>query len=322
MRIAGNYDMGYIALTLVTAFIYMCFLTGVLLLVRKQIAGIPELLRINRRLRVPASKNTNKFSLTAHLENLLSAVTKRRIRPAALIILTLGLFVLLFASSVSVLGPFRAMFTSLLFSFVPYLYLRLKLEKLRLKGSFEGEELIALLISQYWVSSSNIFDTLEKVAASHANIKITKRLMAALLIELRQSGNPEKIAAATNRFAYGIGTNWGRLLAYHIRLAAVTGCDISLALEDLMIQLREARSLAEERRRINGEAVRITVFLIPLLYVGTVFVSISMLDMTPLGFLRNQFHTYEGLSLFAFVAFLFILNVGLLQIITNRKLDF
>jgi hypothetical protein len=146
--------------------------------------------------------------------------------------------------------------------------------------------------------------------------------MSALLIELRATGNAEKITAATNRFAYGVGTNWGRLLAYHIRTAAITGCDISLALEDLMVQLREARSLAEERKRINGEAVRITIFLIPLLYAGTVFVSVAKLGLTPFEFLRNQFHTYEGLSLFAAVTFLFMLNIGLLQIITNRKLDF
>ncbi|MDR2611246.1 MAG: hypothetical protein LBC58_07295 [Clostridiales Family XIII bacterium] len=310
------------AITLVSAFLYMVFLAGLLLLVRKQISGIPELLLGGRRLRVRKRKREQAFSLVSHLDDVLAAVTGGRVKPSALITLTLGLGVLIFASSASVLGAARALLTALLFASVPYLALRLRLEKIRRKGSFEGEELISLLISQYWISSCNIFDTLEKSAASGGPIKVTGRLMSALLIELRATGNAEKIAAATNRFAYGIGTNWGRLLAYHIKAAALTGCDISLALEDLMVQLREARALAEERKRINGEAVRITVLLIPLLYAGTVFVSVAKLGLSPLEFLRNQFYTYEGLSLFAAMAFLFMLNLGLLQLIMNRKLDF
>jgi hypothetical protein len=300
----------------------MVFLTGILLLVRKQISGIPELLLAGRRLRARRPGRRLTVSLTAHLEGLLAAVTGGRVKPSALVTMTLGLWFLIFASSFSVLGAGRALLTALMFASVPYLALRLRLEKLRRRGSFEGEELISLLISQYWVSSCNIFDTLEKCAASGGHIKITGRLMSALLIELRATGNAEKISAAANRFAYGIGTNWGRLLAYHIKAAALTGCDISLALEDLMVQLREARALAEERKRINGEAVRITVLLIPLLYIGTVLVSVTKLGLTPLEFLRNQFYTYEGLSLFSAVAFLFILNLGLLQLIMNRKLDF
>ncbi|MDR1028356.1 MAG: hypothetical protein LBL63_02935, partial [Clostridiales Family XIII bacterium] len=82
------------------------------------------------------------------------------------------------------------------------------------------------------------------------------------------------------------------------------------------------RSLAEERKRINGESVRIVIFLIPLIYIGSVFVSVRFLGLGIGRFFRNQFMTAEGFGFFSFIAFLFMLNIVLLEIITNRKLDF
>ena len=146
--------------------------------------------------------------------------------------------------------------------------------------------------------------------------------MEALLLSLRSTADPERVRAATDAFAFGIGTSWASMLAYTIRTGALRGSDMTPAIEDILSQLREARNLAEERRRINGESVRMTTYLTPGLYIGSVIVAVAVMGI-PFGrFLHNQFFTAQGFALLTSALFLFLLNRVLLETLTNRKLDF
>ncbi|MDR1028433.1 MAG: hypothetical protein LBL63_03325, partial [Clostridiales Family XIII bacterium] len=91
------------------------------------------------------------------------------------------------------------------------------------------------------MSGGNIFDTIEGTIRTGSGVKITGKLLSNMLLEIRNTGNRERIRRATEAFAYGVNTNWSRMLAYHIGAAAVSGCDISLAIEDILVQLRESR---------------------------------------------------------------------------------
>ena len=312
----------YTIISIVTAFLYMLLLLGIVMLLRKQLALIPDYFNQKRRFsRIKKEQLEEKLS-SKHLNNLLKTVMKKPISSSAFIALSLAFFIIIFAVSVSTLSIFQSFVVACCFTGLPYLLLRMKLERIRRKGSFEGEELVALLLTQYWASELNIMDTIEKVIVSGKNIKITSKVLSSMLIEIRSTGNKERIKRATDSFAYSINTSWSKMLAYHFRTAILSGSDIGLALEDILVQLREARALMEERKRINGESARITVFLIPILYLGSVLASIAFLGLTPLDFIKNQFFTPEGAGLFVISLFLFILNLVLLEIITNRKLDF
>ncbi|MDR1953730.1 MAG: hypothetical protein LBQ21_04545 [Clostridiales Family XIII bacterium] len=312
----------YVLISVISAAIYLLLLAGILLLLRKQIVQLYNAVRYRKRLSAPRFNRGNTTSLTKHLDNVLRTVTQRAIPPTAFLVATIILFFLVFTLSATNLSINISAIIGVSFASLPYLFLRMKLERLRRRGSFEGETLISSLLTQYWVSDGNIFDTIERTIVTGDGIKITGKLLSAMLLEIRNTGNKERIRRAADSFAYGVNTNWSRMLAYHIRTAAISGCDISLAIEDILVQLREARSLAEERKRINGESVRIVVFLIPLIYIGSIFVSVHMLNLGIGRFVRNQFMTAEGFGFFSFTAFLFMLNIVLLEIITNRKLDF
>ena len=312
----------YTIISIVTAALYMLLLLGIVILLRKQLALIPDYINRNRRFsRIKKEELEQKLS-SAHLNNILKVVMKKPISSTTFIALSIAFFLIIFFVSVSTLHIFQSFVVAICFSLLPFLMIKMKLERVRRKGSFEGEELLALLLTQYWASGSNIMDTIEKVIAGGKDIKITSKLLSAMLIEIRSTGNKDKIRIATERFAYSINTSWSKMLAYHFRVAILTGSEIGLALEDILVQLREARGLMEERKRINGESVRITVFLIPGLYIGSVLVSVGFLDLTFMQYLRNQFFTPEGAGLFVIILFLFILNLVLLEIITNRKLDY
>ncbi|MDR0817675.1 MAG: hypothetical protein LBN35_03455 [Clostridiales Family XIII bacterium] len=317
----------YVLVCVITAFISMLLLTGILLLMRRQIVRFAEVVKSRRRLspaRKPNGdkKHTGLTGLTEHLNNTLRSVMKHPISATAFLSCEIILFFLVFMASATNLSIPMSVITGLSFAMIPYLYLRVRLERIRRRGSYEGEALMAALLTQYWVAGSNIFMTMERVIENTKDIRISKKLLSSLLIELRSTGSKARIKNAADAFAYGIGTNWSRMLAYNIRIAAITGCDIGLALEDILAQLREARTLHEERKRINGESVRLVIFLIPLIYIGSAFVSVGMLGLTPARFLRNQFLTAEGFGLFCFTVFLFMVNIVLLEVVTNKKLDF
>ncbi|MDR1292134.1 MAG: hypothetical protein LBJ91_01880 [Clostridiales Family XIII bacterium] len=312
----------YTVISIISAAIYLTLLTGILLFTRKDIARLAEVIRKRRRLdpaRRPAASPT---AINAHLSGLLSATMKKPLTPTSFLTLLIVMFFIVFTASAKNLSPTVSFIIGLAFAALPYLFLRVRLERVRRRGSYEGENLVSTLLTQYWISGGNIFDAIERTLDKAENIPVTRRMLSALLIELRSTGSRERITNAADAFAYGIGTNWGRMLAYNIRSAALTGGDISLAIEDILSQLREARVLAEERKRINGESVRLVVFLIPFSYLGSFVVSVTLLGISPARFVRNQFATAEGFGLFVAAAFLFFINLVLIEVITNRKLDF
>jgi hypothetical protein len=312
----------YTVISIISAAIYLTLLTGILLFTRRDIARLAEVIRKRRRLDPARRPAMSPSAINAHLGGLLSATMKKPLTPTSFLTLLISMFFIVFTASAKNLSPVVSFVIGLAFAALPYLFLRVRLEQVRRRGSYEGENLVSTLLTQYWISGGNIFDAIERVLDKAENIPVTRRMLSALLIELRSTGSRERITAAADTFAYGIGTNWGRMLAYNIRSAALTGCDISLAIEDILTQLREARVLAEERKRINGESVRLVVFLIPFSYAGSFLVSVMLLGMSPARFARNQFATAEGFGLFVAAAFLFFINLVLIEVITNRKLDF
>ncbi|MBQ2868127.1 MAG: hypothetical protein IJE87_07120, partial [Firmicutes bacterium] len=97
---------------------------------------------------------------------------------------------------------------------------------------------------------------------------------------------------------------------------------IAMGLEDILVQMRQAMANMEERKRMNSESTRITIFMVPLLYLGTIGLSLYYLEMSPKHFLENQIGTPEGLLLLLGNVFLFCVNLAALEIVNNQKLDF
>lgn len=238
-------------------------------------------------------------------------------------LLWLGLILLVsFAYSAKFMGKMPAFMVSLGLVLMIQMFFYIKASATKRKGSYEGEKLLAEFLREYRINDLNIFSAIEKLAYSSSDYKVNKRHLKILLYEIRATGNPETIKSKTDEFAKATGTNWGRMLAYNIYTGATKGCDVSPALEDILLQLRDAKSSAEERKRLNSETTRMVYVMIPALYIATLFMAANFLDIPFSGFLKNQFATGEGLMLFYFIVFLFITNVALLNLILSRKLDY
>ena len=303
----------------VSALIYLLLLIGVLILSRRKIEAVIDIFRSRYRLRPERGTGQTNFE---GLDRLLKTTMKKPLSPTAFGVVTITLFFIVFIASAKTIAPAAAFITGAAFAGLPYLFLRVRLERLRRAGSFEGEKLVSAFLTAYLVSGGNIYETIERTITLCPHLKISVRLFENLLLSLRSTADPERVRAATDAFAFGIGTGWASMLAYAIRMGALKGADMTPTIEDILSQLREARALAEERKRINGESVRMTTYLTPGLYIGSVFVAVFVMGM-PFGrFLYNQFFTAQGFALLTTALFLFLLNRVLLEMLTNRKLDF
>ncbi|MDR1815494.1 MAG: hypothetical protein LBR00_02275 [Clostridiales Family XIII bacterium] len=313
-------------MAIVSALIYLAIVFGLALLLRRRLAALVDVVRARARLRAGRAPGGGfaggPDALLAHLDRLLSVAMRRPLSPTAFLVLCIVLFFTCFICSAKSLPVGTSLVTGFAFAGLPYLTLRARLERLRRAGSYEGEKLLGAFLTNYLVTGGNIYETLERVVYACPHLKVTNALLRALLLTLRATGDPGRVREATERFSYGVGTGWAAMLAHVITSSALTGADMTAALEDILAQLREARVLAETRKRINGESVRMATYLTPALYVGSVFVSVCVMDLSPARFLHNQFFTGGGFAFFAVGLFLFLLNRVLLEVLTNRKLDF
>jgi len=73
---------------------------------------------------------------------------------------------------------------------------------------------------------------------------------------------------------------------------------------------------------MNSESVRMAVFLIPFMYVGSFFLSVKYLNMSVSKFFRNQFLTREGLMFFLLLMIMFVFNLCAIRLVANKKIDY
>jgi Flp pilus assembly protein TadB len=318
----AEFDKTDLILMTVSSLLYFLFLLGVWMIYSEKVRSCIAKIRMRNRLKARKKAMRPETALEKHLRKVLSTSMKKPMEPKVFFRYSALSFLLVLLAGLRTVNPISSLLMAALISSMPYLMLRVRVETIRRKSSYEGEKLISEFLCRYRMSGLNIYKTIEQVILTSEGTKITGKLLFKLLLELRNTGNPQTIREAAERFAYGINTSWSRMLANCIRLSAENGTNVTLALEDIQLQLREARLLFEERKRLNSESARMVVFLAPAMYFGTAFMTIRYLGMPAGKFLKNQFHTEEGFLLSLMIFFLFLVNLALIEIINNQRFDY
>ena len=181
--------------------------------------------------------------------------------------------------------------------------------------------MLSILLSAYRMNGGNISEALEFTATQKKEIPETSPVLQQMVMRLRESENNDMIHRAVKSFADSVNSNWARLLAADIKLAFTEGAGISLALEEILNQLREAEVLMEERIRMNNEGSRMTIIMIPLTFVITTVMAVKQLDVPLTDMVRNQFSDATATIMFMAMIFMFIFNLAAGELVKNRKLD-
>ena len=301
---------------------YLLLLTGISLLCHEKIRIAAARIRMLRRLEARKAEFREMQNIELRLRGALQAAVGKAVPPNLFLGIIAADFSVVFVSSLRSFSLATAFLISVIAAAMPCLLLWTRIAAVRQSGSHEGEALITGLLREYRICGLNICETMEKVLNTQTELKVTRKLLFTLLLRLRETGDLSRIRKATDEFGFALGTNWGRMLSHNIYTAAGKGTDVSLAIEDILIQLRDAKTASEERKRLNSEGIRMTCFLVPILYALTVVMAVGYLDLPFAHFWNNQFGTREGLVFFLLIMFLFVLNNGLLTLVVKQKYDY
>ena len=291
---------------LISLALYALYFAGLLLVFARTVDAAVIRFKLRRRLTGPSA-----------VKSAAPDPSVTRLLPLCALVFVAGMVL-----SAGVLRFFAAVFISAAAGSIPVLALFARRGAFRRKAGKEGIAVVTELYRQYRMKDRNIYEAIDAAIASSGDFPACRKQLALLLARLRDAGSKAQVIKACGRFSRALGTLWGRMLASCIEAAAVRGSDISEALSDIAEQLGNARKLAEERKRLNSEAARMSVFLVPALYAGTMLVASRFLGVSPKDLLMNQFASPEGLMLLVLSVFLFLLDLIILQSIDNTGIDY
>lgn len=237
-----------------------------------------------------------------------------------LLVILILIFVFSFAFSFIYFNILISMVFAILCTSIPVLSLVSKLLKDRNRSSKESIVFLSELFRMYKIENLNIYSAMEKLIKEKDRFPVCAKYVYLLCMRLRESGSREYIKKSCDEFANSLNSSWGKSLALCIECAS-KGVDISDALMDIQLQLKLSKKSEEERKRLNGESYRMTAFLVPFLYVLGFVAAIKFLNIPFGNLLYNQFLTAEGFLFFAAILLLFCINILLINLITDIRLD-
>ncbi|MCR5481461.1 MAG: hypothetical protein K6F52_01510 [Clostridia bacterium] len=307
----------------IEAVLLLTFAGGMGILCEKDLRHAAEIIKSRHRLNRKLQRPYEMPRPLRHMKTAVETVFAGRIGFGSFLGILLTFFLLAFAAALSQgMSIAAACAGSIVLASLPPAFLEIKLQRIRGKGSREAESFVGGFLAQYRIKGFNIFETMEIMAASPEGRKVCSSIIYTILLELRTTGDRERMRNITEQFGAVIDTNWSRIFSYNLYLAAAYGTNISAALEEILFQLQDARTLAEERKRLNGESGRITLVLVPLTCIITTLLCIFYLDVPPDRLFYNQFCTGTGLAFACGTGILFVANIFMLEIISNRKFDY
>ena len=209
----------------------------------------------------------------------------------------------------------------LLASFIPYLILRIRLEKIRVSSSYEGETLLSELTDNYKIYYYNMREAVEKTADSIQDAPNSRRILTDLARGLERAGSEKAVARLLKEFALSIDTSWSETLNNLMYFAIIKGIKVEEALEDLETTIMKAREVEEYSRRQMNEPKLIIRYLIPVCYLLTVIGGIRFFGLETAEFFNYQFQKEAGATWFTIFSMIYIISYMANLYFSQNKLD-
>jgi len=303
---------------------YIILLTGAwLFLGRKLINFIRQR---NRGYRFPTkikAKPDNKF--TAHIRQLIRITTGKSGSDSVFYFLFLSvcMFFTSFTVTVGLFGiSIFFILMSALIGFLPYIYLRFRLKRLQLEGSYEAESLLGELTSMYKISDFNMSSAIDKTVETLKGSPLSKKALFILSLKIKDYKDREELQSAVDFFVSMFGTEWAELLGMSIFEAIANGTNVSVSLDSILSNLKEIKSSIEKDKRANYEAFTMVKFIVPIVYILSVFTCVKYFGFTLGKFFYYQFNTGLGIKFFIAISVLSVISFWSMYILSRPKFDF
>jgi len=271
----------------------------------------------------PSGKPDNKF--TAHIRLLIRITTGKTGRDSVFyfLFLSICLFSVSFTVTTGLFGIsiFFILMSSLI-GLLPYIYLRFRLKSLQLAGSYEAENLLSELTSMYKISDFNMASAIDKTIETIKDSPLSKKALFILSVKIKDYKDREELQSAVNFFVSMFGTEWAVLLGMSIFESAANGTNVSVSLDNILSNLKEIKSSIEKDKRANYEAFTMVKFVIPIVYILSVFTCVKYFGFTLGKFFYYQFNTGLGIKFFISITVLSVISFWSMYILSRPKFDF
>jgi len=309
---------------IVRTLMYIILLTGVWLFLGRYLLRFIRQKNKEYRFRSkPEVHPDNKF--TDHLRLLIRITTGKGGKDSVFYFLFLS--ICLFSVSLSLFtGLFGVSIFFILMSFLigllPYIYLRFRLKSLQLEGSYEAESLLGELTSMYKISDFNMISAIDKTVENIKNSPLSKKALFILSLKIKDYKSREELQSAVDFFVAMFGTEWATLAGMSIFESIASGTNVSVSLDDILSNLKQIKSSIEKDKRSNYEAFTMVKFVIPIVYVLSVFTCVKYFGFTLGKFFYYQFNTGLGIKFFITIAVLSVISFWSMYILSKPKFDF
>jgi hypothetical protein len=236
-------------------------------------------------------------------------------------LISILLFFLSFLVVVQRTSLIRSLIFAIIVSLVPYLFLRLQLRQIRVEGSYEADILINEFLNQYKLNNQNIYDAIDETIIKIKEAPIMKRQLFIMSLKLKEYRSDEQLEEIIGNFVYAIGTEWIIILANNIYICITDNVDITIGLEDIQKEIKQAISDKEREKRINLESVSIVKYLTPVLYILSIILANRVFNISFREFLDYQINTRTGFNYFMLIVIMTIFNSSLLILMKKQKFD-
>ncbi len=295
--------------------------SGIFFIVDDDIKLFVSRFELRRSLKAEKMNVIKGGNLNRHISHLLNIFPGKKVDASAFMRLSVILAVIIFIVTAIAVGAPVCFAVSVLSLVFPYILLRFRYEKLRSEVNDEREKLISTILSAYRINNLNIEKAIEYAAGQTKELPHTSVILSTMLLRLRECGNNADVRRVTDDLALSIGSSWARSLALNIRVAYISGRNVSLTLEEQLKQIRETKQLMQERLRSNSESIRMTTYMVPITMAVTAVMASSQMNMKISEIIKVQFGDSTACMLFITIIVLFAFNLAATQIILNKKTD-
>ena len=187
---------------------------------------------------------------------------------------------------------------------------------------YEAETLISELTNMYKISSLNMSEAIDKTIGTLKNCPHSKKALFHLSIAIRQYRSHDELQLAVDGFVAATGTEWAKILGINIFESVAGGTDVRVALDGILSELKEIKSIIEKDKRANNEAFTMVKFVIPAVYILSIYAAIKFFGFTVSKFFYYQFSTGLGVKFFIIIITLSVLSYAAMFILKKPKFDY
>ena len=210
---------------------------------------------------------------------------------------------------------------SVMMFFAPYMILRFRMERIRIRSSLEGEILLSELTENYKIYYYNMKEGIDRTALTIEDAPDSKRILQNLSLGLQRAGSERSITRLLEEFALSINTSWAGTLKNLMYFSLVHGIRVDEALEDLSATLRRAREVKEFARRENIESRLMLKYMIPLGYGLTILAGVRYFGLGWEKFWHYQFQTEAGMTWITASLIVYAISYMVNLYLSESKLD-